>query len=518
MVQLRYRRRTILRAGAASFAGVALGPRVSASADGSVLRVRDDSDIQVLDPAFEIGGVEEVINDSIFVRLTQYVGDATNTFEPYAAKSIEQTGPVTIDFTLHEGLQWTNGFGELTVEDVKFSFERIADPALESPWSDYWAALDRVEVIDKYTGRIIFKSPYAAVWAALPEYTGNIVCKAAVEKAGGRFTTDPLATCGPYVIKEWLPKQKIVLQENPDWKGARPDFPTVEVILIDDPKSAELAFEAGEVDYTQISISSIARYREAPPPNGTLFEKPGENYVWLGINVEHEAFQDIRVRQAVQYAVDIDAILQGAYGGLATRSAGIVPPSLIGHRAKNFIAARDIEKAKSLLAEAGKPDGFSCTLTVMNQTTRLDMAQIIQANLAEVGIQVEILPYESSTFWNLGLESEGEDWKNLQLYIGRYTSSADPYGNTTWFTPEQVGEWNWERWNSPEFGELHQAAIAEADRQKRATMYVRMQDLMEESGAYTFITHEPDAAVFSTSIAPNLRSDMVMQARKTTKA
>jgi peptide/nickel transport system substrate-binding protein len=143
---------------------------------------------------------------------------------------------------------------------------------------------------------------------------------------------------------------------------------------------------------------------------------------------------------------------------------------------------------------------------------------VIQANLAEIGITVEILSYEGSTFWNLGLESEGEDWKNLQLYLGQFTSLSDPYLNTQWFTPEQVGVWNWERWNSAEFGDLHKKALGETDPKKRAAMYVKMQDLMEDSGAYVFIAHEPDAAIYRGAIAPALRPDLVVQAKGTRPA
>jgi peptide/nickel transport system substrate-binding protein len=172
-----------------------------------------------------------------------------------------------------------------------------------------------------------------------------------------------------------------------------------------------------------------------------------------------------------------------------------------------MVAARDLDKAKALLADAGLGGGFQTTLDVHNKTDHLSAVQIIQANLAEIGIDVQINPHDSGTFWTLGIESEGDAWKGVQLIYNRYSMAPDPYWATAWFTPDQIGEWNWERWNSEEYGKLHMAAVAEPDTQKRHDMYVRMQDLMEGSGAYVFITHDVNAIIYRDWIVPALRPD-----------
>ncbi|HEV3177759.1 MAG TPA: peptide ABC transporter substrate-binding protein, partial [Stellaceae bacterium] len=107
----------------------------------------------------------------------------------------------------------------------------------------------------------------------------------------------------------------------------------------------------------------------------------------------------------------------------------------------------------------------------------------------------------------LGDQSKGDQWKQLHMVLQRYTMAPDPSWAVAWFLPSQIGVWNWERWNSPEFDELNTKALVETDQKKRGEMYVRMQDLMEESGAYVFLTHEVAGVIYRDSVAPALMPD-----------
>jgi peptide/nickel transport system substrate-binding protein len=279
----------------------------------------------------------------------------------------------------------------------------------------------------------------------------------------------------------------------------------VHVFPIEDEKTAEIAFEAGELDYATISLSSLPELKANPPPGARIVEHPAMSYVWLGMNVENPALADIRVRRAIQKAVDVDAVLEAAYFGVAERSTGIIAPGLPGHRDIKP-PPRDLAGAMALLEEAGGRD-LSLTLDLLNKTERTTAAQVIQANLAEVGIAVEIRPHDSGTFWTIGDEKAGDTWKDLQLILNRFSMQPDSSFATAWFTPEQIGVWNWERFDSEEFGALHDRAIVETDPAKRHEMYVRMQELMEESGAYVFLTHELNAAIYRDHIVPGLLPD-----------
>jgi peptide/nickel transport system substrate-binding protein len=401
-----------------------------------------------------------------------------------------------------DGLVWTDGFGPVTSDDVKFSFERMADPKTESPYAGDWAALDHIEVTDEKSGVIVLKQPFPPLWnVGLVFGSGRIVSRKAVEAAGGKFETRPPAQCGRYLLKEWLPKQRTVLSRNPDWPGEQPEWDEIHVIPIEDPSVAELAFEGGDLDYTWVATSSIPRYRETPPPDGKVEVKPSLAYVWLGMNMEKAPFDNLDVRRAVQHAIDVPVVLDAAYFGAAEPATGIVAPGLLGHRDK-VLYGYDPEKARELLGKAGLEGGFETTLDILNKAEWVSAAQAIQALLADVGINVTIQQHDSGTWWSLGDESAGDAWKNVQLLLNRFSMQPDPSFATEWFTPAQIGVWNWERWNSPEFGELEAKAKLELDPQKRHEMYVRMQDLMEESGCYVFLTHEATGIAYKNYITP----------------
>lgn len=502
-------RRGLLTGASALGLGSALAPKVAWSQDSSVLRVRSYSDMQVLDPAYTLAAPEGDIMRSIFSRLVEYKAGEDWGWKNNAAASIEQVDEKHVKFTLRPGIMFSNGFGEMTAEDVKFSFERIANPANESPYKDDWAVLDRVDVEEKYSGTIVLTEPFAPLWlTTLPNSSGIVLSKKAVESAGGRFETEPPATAGPYKIKDWVPKQKTVLVRDPDWNGEAGGYDEIHIHPIEDEKIAEIAFEAGELDYTAVSVTSIPLYEDNPPAGATLIRRPSLAYVWLGMNVDKEPFTDPKVRRAVQHAIDVKGVVDAAYFGVADAATGIIAPGLLGHREKTlYQESPDLDKARQLLEEAGYPNGFSCTIDILNKTERVTAAQIIQASLAQIGIQVEIQQHDSGTFWTLGSEADGETWKDVQLILSRFSMSPDPSWATAWFTPEQVGVWNWERFNDAEFGDLHKKALVELDEAKRDQMYKRMQDIMEESGAYVFLTHETNGVIHRNSVVPALQPD-----------
>lgn len=490
--------------GSLALSAIGAGSRLAWSQDGKILNLRSRRDLQVLDPGWMIGDMEIDLDYACLGSLAVYSrdGDALSWVPSDFVESVEQVDPLHITFRLRPGMLWTGDFGEVTSEDVKYSFERIANPANEAPWMDKWAALDRVDITDKYSGTIVLKEPFAPLFlTTLCGSQGSILSKAAVEKAGGRFTTEFPAVCGPYVIDNWVPGQRVELVRNPLWTGPQPAFERVNFLIVEDDKSAELAFEAGDADLTSVSAESFTRYKQNTPAGAKLFQGPGTWWIWMGMNTEHPKLQDKRVRQAIQHAVDVDSIILAAYGGLGSRAYGVVPTGLPGHRATTAFAKPDPEKAKALLEEAGAT-GLSLQLRIMNKVEFLTAAQIIQANLAEIGIDVEVTPMDSGPFWNLGVEAAGEDWRDLQLWIMRFGDAPDPSQMTQWYVSKQVGVWNWERWRDEEFDKLHEAALIESDPQKRSEMYVRMQEIMEDTGAYVWITFPTANVIYRDIVEP----------------
>lgn len=498
-------RRKFLK-GATALGAAAVLPGSMASrafaADDGVLRVRAYGDAQNMDPAHSVGVVEEEVHASIYNKLIQYKPGREWDWQLDAAAMIEQTDPTHVKFALRDDIGFTNGFGAMTAEDVKFSFERIIADATESPNKPDMGPLSHVEVTGEREGTIVLNEPFAPLWSiALPYITGNIVSKAAVEAAGGRIGADPVAESGPYLRASWEPKAKTTLKRNPDWKGEAPAWDTIEILPIDDENTAEIAFEAGELDFTRVSLGSVERYRAGVPNGGTLLEYPSLYYAWLGMNLDHPKLQNKKLRQAIQHAIDVPTVLEAAYFGAVEPSTGIIAPGLAGNRANSLIPPQaDFEKAAALLAESGETN-VTLKLDTLNKTTFTTAAQVIQATLAQIGITVEVNVLESGAFW---ASADNED---LQLVLNRYSMTPDPYYATSWFTTEQVGHWNWERFSNEEFDKIHAAAYQETDLAKRGEMYQRAQDLMEESGAYRFLTHEATPVIHSAGVVPALRPD-----------
>jgi peptide/nickel transport system substrate-binding protein len=507
---LRLTRRHLIEAGLAGFAPAALlgGSVHSARAENNVLRVRIVKDIAVLDPLNVRNTSENDVLTAISNKLITYKPVTAWEWELDAAEAMEQVDDLRIRFRLRSGIQWTNGFGAMTAEDVKFSFERVSNPANEGSNVSDWTLFDHVEVEDTHTGVIVFKEPYPAAWLSLfPRPSATIVSRAAMETLGAPFTVDPPTTSGPYVIAEFTVKERLVLTRNELWSGPPTYFDRIEMIQIDDDKAGEIAFEAGDIDFSDISISSLVAFQESPPKGSKLDVRPAVGIEWLGMNTQHPNLADQRVRRAIQLGVDIPTVLDAGYQGAAEVATGLVAPGIVGHREKRLYPSRDVEQAKALLAEAGVAGALTVTLAVINNTDRVSMAEVIQANLAEVGITVEVIPYESGHWWTLGLEAEGEEWKTLQMYLARWGMAPDPGSMTQWFTKEQIGIWNWERWDNAEFNELHLAALRELDTAKRHDMYVRMQDLMEESGAYLWLTNGLNAKIYRDTLVPATSAD-----------
>ncbi|MFN0115196.1 MAG: ABC transporter substrate-binding protein [Paracoccaceae bacterium] len=499
-------RRGFLAAAGGTLAAAATLPRFAWAAEGDTLRIRVTSDFQVLDPYGIIGELDDIIPRCTQVTLVR-LGDfrSGNQIRNWAAETFEWTSPTSIAFTLREELKWTGDYGPVTTADVKFSYERIRGS--DSAWAYQFEKLKEVEVIDDRKGVIHLTEAFAPFTViALPYYGGHIVCKAAVEAAGGSYTTESPAQCGPYLFDSWEQAQKVTLKANPDWTGEKPAFGTVEFYIVTDDQAALLAYEADAFDFTRVTVGAAKDFKANPREGATLIEANSTRYVWMTVNMQAETLKDPRVRQAIQYAYDGDAVLQGTYDGLVQRSTGVVPPTSGYARATNRIAARDVEKAKALLAEAGA-EGLTLNLYTQTDGISQTTAQIVQASLAEAGITVEIQPTEDAAYWALGDKTAGDQWKSIELVLMNFAGGIDPTENLVWFRPDQIGVYNWSFFDSPAFEELYQKSLTETDPAIRQGMFNRMEDLMEESGGFVFICFEPYLVIHDADLKPVILAD-----------
>ena len=478
-------RRTMLKSAAALAASTAFLRGTVAFAAQPEAIVRREKDILNLDPANRIGAEEENVLAAVCQNLARCKPGSLE-WEPDACSRIEQVSDTEIVFELRKGQLFHGGYGELTAEDVKFSFERFNTPNADgsrNAYADDWAALDRVEVTGSHSGRIILKNPAPSLWlVGICDGSGAILSKKAFEALGPKVSTQLIGS-GPYKMTEWRPNEQLVLEANLEYAGKdKAMLPRIVIKPIAEPRTAELALQAGEVALSAIEPTSRANFEGNP--DMTVTEMESIDYTWIGLNVEHPDLSDVRVRQAIRLAVDVDSILQAAYGG-AQRAKCLLAPKLLGHWNEAPLYSRDIERAQALLTEAGK-SGLTLTMTILGDAGPQAAAQIVQANLAEVGITVNILVLDAGTYWAMGSEDKSRD---LQLFLTEFTSKFDPAFQTQWFTSAQVGNWNWERYNNVEFDRLNEEAARTNDAAVRTAAYIRMQQLMDESSAFIWLTH-----------------------------
>jgi peptide/nickel transport system substrate-binding protein len=470
-------------------------PEVS---EPKVLKVRLYGDIQNLDPAFQISENDTVVANAVMNGLVRYCPNSYDICNELA-ESIEQSEDgLEITFKLKEGVMWHNGYGELTTEDVKYSFERFIDPDLDAAYADDWATLDHVEIIDKYNGKIILKEPFAPLWnSTLPVGSGTIISKKWVEEIGVEaFATNIIGT-GPYLFAEWRPQEKVILKKNPDYFGPEPYFDEIQLIPIEDDKAAEVALEAGDLEWSRISIPSIQRFDDNP--DFMVWKKPSLRYRWIAMNIEHPKLQDINVRKAIIYGIDVPSILQATYLGQVEQECALVPPGLVGYWEDAPCYQRDVEKAKEFMAAAGL-ETLDLRLDLQDTSEYRTWAEIIQQNLKDVGINLTLNPMDSSAYWST---SFGEDAvKNNELLTSNYSMNPDPAWATMWFTCDQVTVWNTQSWCSEEYDELHRKGLVTLDPEERANIYIEMQKIWDEAAQTVWITHGVQSYAYSPKISP----------------
>ncbi len=479
------------------------------TAEPKILKVRLSKDIGNLDPANIVGSEDDAVDRAIMEGLVRYNAEGKIENQLAETLTVSEDG-LTISFKLREGIQWQRGYGELTTEDVKFSYERYLDPELNAAYKDDYASLDHVEIINKYEGKIIFKEPQATLWTVvLPMTSGLIVSKKFVEEVGlEKFKTDTVGT-GPYILAEWIPSQKLVLKRNPDYWGTQPYYDEIQMTPIDDDKAAEVALQAGELDFGSISLASTDKFQN--DPNFKVDIVPSTSYSWIGMNVENPKLQDINVRQAIRYGIDVPSILAAAYNGKAPQARALIPEGTLGYWADAPLYQRDVAKAKEYLAKAGLTS-LELNLAIQDTTEFRTWAEIAQQNLAEVGITINIVPLDSSAFWDMG---SGDKGKDVELFeIGYSSVGPEPAWSAMWFTCDQVGVWNWMRWCSPEFDKLHKEGITTIDAAKREQIYLDMQKLWDEAVISVWITNVPivyvskptiDAVIYPGGLCPMYR-------------
>ncbi len=481
---------------------IALGT-LATPASAETLRVYVPSDPASIDPAYWGTSVDGYLMFNILPRLATPAPGNEWKLELDVAESVDFSDPTNIVFTLKQGLQWANGYGELTAEDVKYSFERHLDEDVGSYIAGEFDALESVEVTGTHSGIIHLKYAAVPMWqSTLGWYGGTIISKKEAMENDGTIPIQAKATMGAYTFDEFLPGERMVLRADPNWYGPAPYYDEVILIPIADAFAAEVAFAAGELDFLTSTATGPEHLRAQHGDIAEVQVLSSVDFTWLGINAQHPSLADEKVRQAIQMGVDLDTLLDASFEGMGVqRATGFAAPGMVGYRPASMINY-DPDAARALIAEAGA-EGATIELSYANFGSRSTQAQVIQANLAEIGLNIELNAMDEATFWDVTAVKTADRQLTLKGWFGNPEAM---YG-LQYFTEAEFEGWNWEGFDDPRYTELMNAAWEVADDTERGAMYIEMQDLMEQSGTFLFVDNAPGVIMYSSDIVPGMLPD-----------
>ncbi len=491
---------------------VAASGAAAATHASKELKVRFEIDIANIDPAFRPAFEDEQVGNCVYENLMSFRPGTFSLVNTLAESFEPSSDGLRYRFKLKQGIPFHKGFGELTAEDVKFSFERIAGitkPNIHAVYQGDWSTLETVKVESKYAGTIILKKPFAPLLAStIPAMSGAIVSKKALQKLGKKYPTNPVGT-GPYEFTQWVPKQKIVLTRFEQYGGAnshyaaKPEWDRITIVPITSDSAAETALEAGDVDFGSIPTAAVNRF--SPNSKFGLYRRPSLNYAWMAMNVTDPNLKDINLRHAIRSAIDVPGIIKAAYDGKWERAYAIIPQAMgLGYWPNAPHHNRDLAAAKSAMQKTGLSK-LDLTLTTLNAEAFKTAAQVIQSNLSDIGITVKIQALDSATYY--AIPGNGGGGPHRQLVYAFYVTEPDPSWSFVWFTCAQMKLWNWDNWCSPKFDALYTQALRTHDRARRNRLYVEMQRLWDAESSMVWIGYPTDYYAAKRSITPSLRPD-----------
>ena len=462
-----------------------------------------------LDPHGSLSGDARIIWANIFETLVYL--DENMEIQPRLATGWEVSDDAKVwTFELREGVKFHDGT-PFNAEAVKFTFNRH----IEARPFAVGVEIEKIEVVGEYRVRLTLKEPFVPLLSELTRTRSSITSPTSV--AGGEFK--PIGT-GPFKFEEWVKEERIVLIRNEDyWGGAQP-LSRVTFKIIPDAHTRVMAFEAGDIDVLGIGRGHIPP-EEIPHlrnnPQILLKSRvPAHNTVWLAMNHENEFLQNLKVRQAINYAIDVESIVEHVIEGAGEVAVAPWSPAKIFGVAPGLqLPGYNPVKSKTLLAERGWTDTdgdnildkdgkpFKVTLTVQNIPPWRAIAEVIQAQLLDVGIALEIIELERGAYMRL-LRRKDFDITGISG-IGLPTN--DPYMHISNFYHSRYGFRIGEKApnpsliNNPELDSLIAKMVVTVDPEERRMIFHRIQEIIVNEAVGVYLYHSALVVALLKNIA-----------------
>ncbi len=407
-----------------------------------------------------------------------------------------------ITFHLRRNVKWQDG-APFTSADVMFTYRRMIDPRTPTPYGEDFRQVKRARAPDPYTFVAEYARPFAP---ALASWGMDILPKHLLEMypdiSKSPLNKKPVGT-GPYRFVEWRTGEKVVYDANPDYFEGKPYIARVVTRIIPDQATMFLELLSGGVDIMDLTPPQYTRQTDTPGFKGSFnkYKYLASAYTYLGFRLSHPFFKDRRVRQAIAFATDKKALIEGVLLGLGQEATGPYKPGTWAYDPDVRKYPHDPAKARELLAEAGwkekdadgvlRKDGRRFEFTVMTNAgneARSKTAAILQQNLAEVGIRMRIQTVEWAAFINQFIDKRAFD----AVILG-WSLSPDPDQYEIWHSSKTgPKELNFIGFSNPEVDKLLEEGRSTFDIGKRKKAYFRIQEILAEEQPYVFL-YVPDA-------------------------
>ncbi len=441
------------------------------------LVVGQGADAKSLDPHATNDQPSSRVSKQIYETLVNQ--NEAMELEPGLAESWTQIDELTYEFKLKQGVLFHNG-EELKASDVKFTILR----ALESSHIGHIVGPidgEKIEVIDDYTIRISTKDPFAPLIAHFAHTAMGILNEKAVTEAGEDYGQNPVGT-GPFKFVSWVNGDKIDLERFEEYHGEPAKVKYVTIRNLSDNTTRTIELESGGVDIAyDIQPSDVARVEENSEL--TLLRDMNLSTAYVGFNTEKAPYDNLLVRQAINYALDMDTIVDVVYEGVGAPSNGPLGPNVWASNQDLEQYGFNIEKAKELMKEAGYENGFKTTIWTNDNQQRMDIAEIAQNQLKEIGIEAEVKVVE----WGAYLDGTANGEHDMFI-LGWVTVTGDPdYGLYALFHSSQMGAaGNRTFYSNDRVDELLDEARVSADPAVREAAYKEAQKIIRDEAPWIF--------------------------------
>lgn len=437
--------------------------------EDATLRVRFYDEPSGFDPATIFRVESENIAFNVYSGLTTYDGE-TGEIIPDLATEWTSTDNTVWTFTLREGVTFQDGYGDFTSADVKYSYERIMDPATGSPYATEFASIVSIDTPDDYTVTITLDEPNANFLHLVSNYhQGQIVSQEAVEEFGDDYAFNPIGT-GPFIFSDYVPGTSFTLTRFEDYYDGPAPLETVRYSIIKDDETAAIALQNDEVDLVMRQRGD-ERIVQLAEDGYRMFFLAQYGISVKMFNAEIEPLADPLVRQAWAHAVDWETINATVSPVSQVVATNILPPWMEVATTDLPTYPYDPERAMELLAEAGYPEGF--TVTELGRTSDgIDEAsQLEQSYLEAVGITLEFELVDTP------VNNQRRNSGDFEI-AGRLLPAINPDMILfSYLAPENIAPagLNGARYDNPELYDLLTQARAESDEATRLDLYAEVQ-------------------------------------------